>query len=123
MTRSGALRLLVDLTTPPARRQHFFTGVLQGADEAPQDVTPELVRAIIAQHLESPSLMAIFTLQDLMATSAQYYDRPAAEETINDPANANHYWRYRMHVSIETLLEDAEFLSVLRGMVQGAGVE
>jgi hypothetical protein len=65
--------------------------------------------------------MAIFTLQDLMATSGKYYDRPAAEETINNPANANHYWRYRMHVPVEALLEDAGFLSVLRGMVQGAG--
>lgn len=103
-------------------RQHFFTGVLQGEDEAPPNVTPELVRAIITQHLESPSVMAIFTLQDLMATSAQYYDRPASEETINDPANANHYWRYRMHVTIETLLEDGKFLSTLRSMIAGAYV-
>jgi len=33
--------------------------------------------------------------QDIMALCARYHDRPAAEESINDPTNAKHYWRFR----------------------------
>lgn len=31
-----------------------------------------------------------------MALKEEYTSRPAAEETINDPTNPKHYWRYRM---------------------------
>ena len=27
------------------------------------------------------------------------------DERINIPANANHYWRYRMHISLDDLLK------------------
>ena len=30
-----------------------------------------------------------------MALSAKYCERPAEEETINDPTNPRHYWRFR----------------------------
>ena len=33
----------------------------------------------------------------------------AAAERINVPANPNHYWRYRMHLSLEDLLAAEEF--------------
>lgn len=31
-------------------------------------------------------------LQDIFALSSSYNTRPASEETINDPTNAEHYW-------------------------------
>lgn len=34
--------------------------------------------------------------QDLLALKEDYTMRPAMEETINDPTNSKHYWRYRM---------------------------
>ncbi|KAM7473214.1 hypothetical protein LguiB_020457 [Lonicera macranthoides] len=43
-----------------------------------------------------PVDVAIFPLQDLLALKEEYMSRPAAEETINDPTNPKHYWRYRM---------------------------
>lgn len=34
--------------------------------------------------------------QDLLALKEDYTTRSAVEETINDPTNPKHYWRYRM---------------------------
>ena len=49
-----------------------------------------------------------------MGLSAEYAARPAAEETINDPTNNRHYWRYRMHVGLEDLLADGALLATLQ---------
>ena len=57
--------------------------------------------------------------QDLLALSDKYNGRPAAEETINDPTVRKHYWRYRCHVDLETLLEDKAFLLNLQHMLLG----
>ena len=52
--------------------------------------------------------------QDVMGLSAEYIQRPAAEETINDPTNPKHYWRYRMHVTVEDLCNDRRLLGDLQ---------
>ena len=55
-------------------------------------------------------------VQDWLALSERYTDRPATEETINDPTNPHHYWRYRMQHSLETLLEDRDLISKIQCM-------
>jgi len=100
------------------RRERFFRTAL-GVDEepAPDTCTPEVVAAVVQQHLHSPSVLAIFPLQDLMALSASYATRPAEEETINDPTNPEHYWRYRMHEKMEMLAWDKELAQKLRAFL------
>jgi 4-alpha-glucanotransferase len=44
-----------------------------------------------------------------------------SEERINIPAEPKHYWRYRMHLSLENLLEQKEFNDSLREMVVASG--
>ncbi len=56
-----------------------------------------------------------------MGLSADYIKRPAAEETINDPTNPKHYWRYRMHVTVEELRADRRLLADLQVRFQGSG--
>ena len=48
-----------------------------------------------------------------------YNGRPAADETINDPTVRKHYWRYRCHVNLESLLDDKVFLLNLQHMLLG----
>lgn len=36
--------------------------------------------------------------QDLLALKVEYTTRPAVEETINDPTNPKHYWRFREYM-------------------------
>lgn len=85
----------------------------------PEECTPAVMAAVVKQHLDSPSIWAIFPIQDLMALSADYSRRPAAEETINDPTNPHHYWRFRMHVPLEDLLSDSKYVGDLQALLLG----
>jgi 4-alpha-glucanotransferase len=42
-------------------------------------------------------------------------------ERINVPANPKHYWRYRMHISLEDLMLQDEFNSDLKGNIVAGG--
>lgn len=43
------------------------------------------------------------------------------QERINIPSNANHYWRYRMHLSIEQLMQAEEFNDKIKMMIDRSG--
>lgn len=90
---------------------------LQGP--VPEKCTPAVMAAVIKQHLDASSMWAIFPLQDMMGLSSSYSQRPAAEETINDPTNPRHYWRFRVHVCLEDLLADGKFLGDLQTLLLG----
>ncbi|GAX79494.1 hypothetical protein CEUSTIGMA_g6935.t1 [Chlamydomonas eustigma] len=101
----------------PQRRERFYYEMLCGEGPVPDRCNPEVVRIVVQQHLSSPSVWAIFPIQDLLALSNAYNQRPAVEEVINDPTVAKHYWRYRMHVAVEELQEDAGWVSLIKGML------
>ena len=42
-------------------------------------------------------------------------------ERINIPANPRHYWRYRMHLNIEQLLEENDFNNEIAEMIISSG--
>ena len=90
--------------------------------EPPARCSPVVMRAIVRQHMASPSCLAIFPAQDLLALAEEYAaTRPAEEETINDPTNNRHYWRFRLHVRLEDLASDSEWLAEIRQLVDEAG--
>ncbi|GMY19773.1 4-alpha-glucanotransferase DPE2 isoform X1 [Fagus crenata] len=103
------------------RRQRFFKNVVGSDVVPPSECVPEIAYFIIRQHVEAPSMWAIFPLQDLLALKEDYTKRPAAEETINDPTNPKHYWRFRTHVTLESLIKDNELKSTIKGLVKGSG--
>ena len=44
--------------------------------------------------------------------------KPCADaERINIPANPKHYWRYRMHLSVESLLKADNFNQHLHDLI------
>jgi len=77
--------------------------------------------SVISAHLASPSMLAIFPLQDWlsMSTTLRYAD--PAQERINVPADSNNYWRYRMHLTIEKLLTARKFNEEIRQMLYLSG--
>ncbi|KAE8125116.1 hypothetical protein FH972_019951 [Carpinus fangiana] len=103
------------------RRRRYFKDVVGSDMLPPSQCVPEIAHFIIRQHVESPSMWAIFPLQDLLALKEEYTTRPAAEETINDPTNPKHYWRYRAHVSLESLLKDNTLKAAIKDVVRGSG--
>jgi 4-alpha-glucanotransferase len=101
--------------------QRFYQNILHWHGEAPQECTPEIVEAIVSQHLSSPSMWAIFPIQDLVGIDASLRRTVASEEQINEPANPQHYWRFRFHISMEDLLKDKGFSERIKGLVKRQG--
>ena len=96
------------------RSQHFFNNVLGEHGGAPYFAEPWLCEKIVKLHLDSPSMLCILPWQDWLATSAELRREQPAEEQINEPANPEHYWRYRMHIPLEKLLNEHNFNNRLR---------
>jgi 4-alpha-glucanotransferase len=62
-------------------------------------------------------MLCILTLQDWLATDATLRLADANAERINIPANPRHYWRYRMHLTIEQLMQATEFNEKIKNLV------
>ncbi len=92
-----------------ALTQKFFSSELGLPGEAPQECGPEMVEAVVRQHLASPAMWSIFQLQDLLGMDGNLRRADVAAERINVPAIPDHYWRYRMHLTLEQLQREETF--------------
>ncbi len=99
----------------------FYRWIIGRQDDPPQFMEPWLAEAIIKQHMHSPSMWAIFPIQDLLAMDGTLRRDLPADERINIPADPMHYWRYRMHISIEDLLKSNAFNSLLQRLAGDSG--
>lgn len=93
----------------PERTQRFYNMILGHYGAAPDTCTPQIVKEIITQHLYAPAMWSIFLLQDLLAMDEELRTPDPKDERINIPADPNHYWRYRMNISLEKLNKSKEF--------------
>ena len=101
--------------------QHFFNYELGQWGEAPLFCEAWINRAVVIQHLYSPAMWSIFQLQDLLGMSEVLRRENPHDERINVPANAQHYWRYRMHIPLEQLLKEKDFNHELKEHIQASG--
>jgi 4-alpha-glucanotransferase len=85
------------------------------------ELSGELTTRIIAQHLQSPAMWAIFPLQDLLAMDESIRHPRPEEERINVPAIIPFYWRYRMHLGIDALAASDGFNRKLRRLLEATG--
>ena len=96
--------------------QKYYNEVLNREGEAPDECSPELCRQIVQQHLNSSAMWVILPWQDWMSVSGELARENPAEERINVPANPEHYWRYRMHISLDDLLKENELNAEIKSM-------
>ena len=82
---------------------------------------PWICRDIIDLHLKSPSMLCILPLQDWLSMDGNLRRDDPREEQINVPANPRHYWRYRMHITVEDLMDAENFNSALADMIAESG--
>lgn len=101
--------------------QRFFESMLGKSGPAPKVCTAPICREIIEQHLASPAMLTILPWQDWMAMEPTLRRKKAAEERINIPADSQHYWRYRMHLTLEELLEADSFNQTLAELIRRSG--
>lgn len=98
-----------------------FAWEMFGAAFAEKELSPEMAQRILAQHLHSPAMWAVFPLQDLLAMDAGLRSNDVEGERINVPAIIPFYWRWRMEMTVEALAGAADFNGKLRGLVETAG--
>ena len=103
------------------RTQQYYNTMLWRADAAPHPIPGWLAEDVVRNHLMSPSMLCLLSLQDWMAMDENVRLADADAERINVPANPRHYWRYRMHLSIEQLMQTHEFNKHIKELVTQSG--
>ena len=105
----------------PALTQRYYNEVLHREGASPFYAEPWICRDIIDLHLKSPSMLCILPLQDWLSMDGNLRRDDPREEQINVPANPRHYWRYRMHITVEDLMDAENFNSALADMIAESG--
>ena len=101
--------------------QRFYNQVLHEPGGAPYFCEPWICNRIVDLHLKSPSMLCILPLQDWLSIDGDLRRTDPREEQINVPANSRHYWRYRMHLTIEDLMRAESFNDILRSSIAASG--
>ncbi|MBQ8500882.1 MAG: 4-alpha-glucanotransferase [Bacteroides sp.] len=104
-----------------AQTQRYYNHVLGREGAAPAVASAEICEQIVRAHLDSNSILSILSLQDWFSIDGELRYPNAQEERINVPANPRHYWRYRMHLTLEKLLKADALNDKIRGMIRQTG--
>ena len=86
------------------RSQSYYNTTLRRGGPAPRPLPGWLAKDIVSRHLTCPSMLCLLSFQDWMSIDEKLRLPDENAERINIPANPRHYWRYRMHLTIEQLL-------------------
>ncbi len=103
------------------RTQDFYSSMLYRGGAAPHPLPGWLARDIVSSQLAAPSMLCIQSLQDWFAIDERLRLPDADAERINIPANPRHYWRYRMHLTIEQLQAATAFNDAVKELVTQNG--
>jgi 4-alpha-glucanotransferase len=101
--------------------QRYFNNELKQYGEAPKHCEPWICQMIVENHLASPAVWVILPLQDWLSIDPSLRNERVEDERINDPANPDNYWRYRMHITIEELLESDSFNQKMKTIILQKG--
>jgi len=105
----------------PHQIQKIFEQELGQHGAAPHPCPAWVNKALVLQHLYSPAMWSIFQWQDLAGMNEDLRRDDPSEERINVPANPKNYWQYRMHITLEKLLENEAFTDELQGYFRQSG--
>lgn len=103
------------------RTQNYFNTMLYRGGPAPHPLPDWLAKDIVSRHLTSPSMLCLISFQDWLSINEKLRLPDANAERINIPANPRHYWRYRMHLTIEQLLAADELNEEISTLIIQSG--
>ena len=104
----------------PEQAQRYFTTMLQKQGRAPEQLPAHLAEEIIARHVYSPSMLCILSLQDWLAMDQELRAKNPRDERINTPGDPFNRWQWRMHLTIDQLMQASRFNTKLRTMITRA---
>jgi 4-alpha-glucanotransferase len=105
----------------PEASARYYHEMLGHTDEAPKQAPGTLCEEIVRRHLHSPSLLCILSFQDWLSMDERLRYPDASFERINVPANPRNYWRYRMHLTLEELMQQKEFNQRIAQLIDESG--
>ncbi|HBM15940.1 MAG TPA: 4-alpha-glucanotransferase [Lentisphaeria bacterium] len=103
------------------KTQRFYNEILHCEGNPPYYCEPWVVERIISDHLNSSCMWAVFPIQDLIGIDEKLRLENPNDERINVPSIPHHYWRYRLHLTLEDLMNEKEFNSKLRLLITTSG--
>jgi len=103
------------------RTNFYFHEELRQWGDAPMTATGWICEEVIARHLYCPSMLCILTLQDWLSMDENIRYPDVKAERINIPADPRHYWRYRMHLSLEDLMKCNTLNEKIRLLIDNCG--
>ena len=101
----------MDVTT------RFYHDELGYEGEVPVPIPGWLCEDIVRRHLHSPSMLCILTWQDWMSMDETLRNPDIEAERINIPAHPRHYWRWRMHLTLEELARQTKLNDNIRNLI------
>ncbi len=101
--------------------QDYYNSMLHRGGAAPHPLPGWLAKDIVSRHLTSPSMLCLLSLQDWLSIDEHLRLPNQNDERINIPANPRHYWRYRMHLTIEQLLQADDFNNEISTLIIQSG--
>lgn len=101
-----------------SKTANFYHNVLHMGGEVPYFAEPWVCEKILDLQVKSPSMLCIIPLADWLSMDGEIRRDKPADEIINVPANPRHYWRYRMHLTLDDLLSKNDFNDKLRYMIK-----
>ena len=99
----------------------YYNQVLGHWGEVPTAAPGWVCEEIVRNHLECPSLLCILSFQDWLSMDEEIRYPNVDAARINVPANPRHYWRYRMHLTLEELMKSNKFNEKIKEMIDAAG--
>ena len=99
----------------------YYNQVLGHWGEVPTAAPGWVCEEIVRNHLECPSLLCILSFQDWLSMDEEIRYPNVDAERINVPTNPRHYWRYRMHLTLEELMKSNKFNEKMKEMIDAAG--
>jgi len=106
---------------PAHLRKEFWNVLLQRPGDPPHKFSTEIISMIVEQHMWSPSIWAVFPIQDFLAMDHHFASPNPRADQINWPPNPQHYWRWRSRISLQQLMQREDFSLRIRQLVEKSG--
>ena len=101
--------------------QAYYNESLRRGGTAPHPLPGWLAKDIVSRQLTSPSMLCLLSLQDWLSIDERLRLPDQNAERIHIPANPRHYWRYRMHLTIEQLMKEDDFNETVKTLITQSG--
>ncbi|MDR2709687.1 MAG: 4-alpha-glucanotransferase [Elusimicrobiota bacterium] len=99
----------------------YYHKVLNLEGEIPKELNVEIARKIIKRNLSSPSMLCIFLFGDWVCVDEDFIKNNLDSERINVPGTTKNNWRYRIHYTLEQLLNLDKLNETIKSFVADSG--